>query len=167
MPIKNDPTVADNEKVNINRKAIEHRATWMGLMFDEARKAGLDAEALCRRAVKRCGLMHGEGFLAVCDGDSDLQKFADRVFLSDPGKTTFEMEPLEVTADDVKVDFHYCALVSAWKKLGFDDETIALLCDIAMDGDRGIAEGMGFGFTLGGTIAQGCETCEVHFHKKG
>ncbi len=25
----------------------------------------------------------------------------------------------------------------------FDDETCALLCDIAMDGDRGIAEEMG------------------------
>jgi hypothetical protein len=41
----------------------------------------------------------------------------------------------------------------------------ALLCDIAMDGDRGIAEVMGLKLELGETIAQGCPACKLHFHK--
>ena len=53
------------------------------------------------------------------------------------------MDNFVVDKDNLKVDFHYCALVSAWKKLGVDDAKIAKFCDIAMDGDRGIAESMG------------------------
>ena len=53
------------------------------------------------------------------------------------------MDNIEADHDNLKVEFNYCALVNAWKKLGFDDEKIALLCDIAMEGDRGIAEVMG------------------------
>ena len=36
----------------------------------------------------------------------------------------------------LSVEFHYCPLVAAWKKLGASDEECAVLCDIAMDGDR-------------------------------
>ena len=69
------------------------------------------------------------------------------------------------TATETSVDFHYCALLSAWKKLGFDDETCAKLCDIAMDGDRGIAVAMGLTLDLTDTIAKGCATCKLCFHK--
>ena len=55
--------------------------------------------------------------------------------------------------------------MNAWKKLGLDDEKIALFCDIAMDGDRGIAESMGITLDLGDTIAKGCASCKLHFHK--
>jgi hypothetical protein len=34
-----------------------------------------------------------------------------------------------------------------------------------MDGDRGIAEAMGFKLELGETIARGCANCKLHFHK--
>ena len=39
--IKNEAKITNDVEVNINRAAIEHRATWMGLIFDELRK---DAE---------------------------------------------------------------------------------------------------------------------------
>ena len=68
-------------------------------------------------------------------------------------------------SSNVSVDFHYCALVSAWKKLGFDDATCDKLCDMAMDGDRGIAEAMGLKLDLTDTIAKGCSSCKLHFHK--
>ena len=57
MAIKNVSLVYD-EKVNINRKAIEHRATWMGLTYDEGVKAGVDAEGITRKAIARTGLFH-------------------------------------------------------------------------------------------------------------
>ena len=76
------------------------------------------------------------------------------------------MKVTECDKDNLKIQFHYCPLLNAWKKLGFDDETCAKLCDIAMDGDRGIAESMGLTLDLKETIAQGCQTCNLHFHKQ-
>lgn len=161
--MKNEATI-NEERININRAAIEHRATWMGLIFDEAEKAGVDAEGILRKAIKRCGKIHGEGYKALCEDPANCEDFRN-AFLGEIGVKTFEMDNIRATYDDVKVDFHYCALVNAWKKLGFDDERIALLCDIAMDGDRGIAEAMGLSLDLTDTIAKGCPECKLHFHK--
>lgn len=155
------------EIVDVNRSQIEHRATWMGLIYDEMVKAGIDAEPILRRAIKRCGVMHGERFKKQCQDPANCVDFKD-AFLGDEGKVgpqSFHMSDIKADHDNVTVDFHYCALVSAWKKLGFDDETCALLCDMAMDGDRGIAQAMGLTLSLDDTIAKGCETCKLHFHK--
>ena len=86
-------------------------------------------------------------------------------FINDNVKGVFQMED---TCEDGKlsVDFHYCPLVAAWKKLGATDEECAVLCDIAMDGDRGICEKMNFDFYLGKTIAKGDDICEVRITKK-
>ena len=155
------------ETVSVNRAQIEHRATWMGLIYDELVKAGVDAEPIMRRAIKRCGNMHGANFKAACSDPSSCVDFKG-VFLGTEdsvGPQSFAMDNIQADKDNVTVDFHYCALVSAWKKLGFDDETCAKLCDMAMDGDRGIAEAMGLTLDLNETIAGGCECCKLHFHK--
>ena len=117
----------------------------MGRYNEELVKAGIDAEPIIRRAIKRCGLMHGENFKKQCADPTNSVDFKD-AFLGDDtkvGPQSFHMSDIKADHDNVTVDFHYCALVSAWKKLGFSDETCALLCDMAMDGDRGIAEAMG------------------------
>lgn len=162
--IKNEAKLTNDNEANINRAQIEHRATWMGLIYDELKKEGIDAEPAMRRAIKRCGLMHGANFKAQCTDPSDCRSFRD-VFLTDLGKKTFEMDPKACDHDQMGVEFHYCALLDAWKKCGFDDETCAKLCDIAMDGDRGIAEAMGLNLDLTDTIAKGCATCKLCFHK--
>jgi len=161
--IKNVAKKAE-EKIEINRAQIEHRATWMGLIYDEAEKAGLDAETLTRKAIKRCGLIHGEGFKEACKNPENGEDFKD-AFLGEVGVKTFEMDNIKASYDEVSVDFHYCALVNAWQKLGFSDERCAKLCDIAMDGDRGIAEAMGMTLELTDTIAKGCDSCKLRFHK--
>ncbi|MDR2518812.1 MAG: hypothetical protein LBD13_05290, partial [Spirochaetaceae bacterium] len=61
----------------INRAQIEHRAVWMGLIYDELVKAGIDAEPAIRRAVRRCGAIHGAAFKAQCP---DMAEFR-RLFL--------------------------------------------------------------------------------------
>ncbi|MFH1880221.1 MAG: L-2-amino-thiazoline-4-carboxylic acid hydrolase [Bacillota bacterium] len=155
------------EIVNVNRAQIEHRATWMGLIYDEMVKAGIDAEPIIRRAIKRTGLMHGERFRKQCADPKNCVDFKN-AFLGDEsslGPQTFHMDNIKADGGNVTVDFHYCALVSAWQKLGFDDETVALLCDMAMDGDRGIAQAMGLELSLDDTIAKGCASCKLHFHQ--
>jgi len=152
------------EKIEVNRAQIEHRATWMGLIYDEMKKAGVDAEGIIRRAIRRCGKIHGENIRKKCADPKNLEDFR-KVFPGDLGINTFNMHPISADKDNVKLDFHYCALVSAWQKLGFDDATCSLLCDIAMEGDMGIAEAMGLKLELTDTIAQGCQTCKLRFHK--
>ena len=163
--IINKPTI-DEEHVIEMRNAYEHRATWMSLLLDEARKSGLDWDDFARKAIFRCGSFHGENLTAKCPDISDLKEFA-KVFSTPTSKKVFEMDVTKLSDDEFFVEFHYCPLVSAWVKQGFSDEDIAKLCDIAMDGDRGIADKFpAFQFELGKTIAQGNPVCEIHFAKK-
>jgi hypothetical protein len=147
----------------VNRAQIEHRATWMALVYDEMAKAGIDAETIIRRAIRRCGKIHGENIKNRCTGSGNIEDFR-KAFLNDVGIKTFDMNPVCGDDGSLAIDFHYCALVSAWKKLGLDENTCAALCDMAMEGDRGIAEVMGFQFDLGRTIAQGCTDCKLRFY---
>lgn len=164
--IKNNPTIIHDDKVNAVRNAIEHRATWMCLMIDEAKKANQDWEEIARKAIKRCGCFHGKGFSDQLKDKSNLKEFA-KVFVNDLGKKLFEMDVVELTDEKLAIEFHYCPLISGWKKQGMSDEMIEKLCDIAMDGDRGIGESLeNFQFGLGKTIAQGNPVCEIFFYKK-
>ena len=156
------------EKVLVNRAQIEHRATWMALIYDEMVKAGVEnAEEIIRRAIRRTGHFHGQRLLAGRESLTDCSAF-QKEFLGEEDTLvpqTFLMK-LKADEDNCCVEFHYCPLLAAWKKQGFDDETCALLCDMAMDGDRGIAEAIGITLTLTDTQAKGCETCKLRFHKK-
>jgi len=166
--MQNNNQTSIDEMAAVNRKQIEHRATWMALIYDEMVKAGIDGEAVIRRAIKRCGQIHGEDMKKRCDNPNKIEDFK-KAFLNDVGMKTFEMQVVDDDASNetasFNIDFHFCALVNAWKKLGLDDKTCALLCDMAMDGDRSIAEVMGFQFELGWTIAQGCPDCQLRFRK--
>ena len=82
------------------------------------------------------------------------------------GPQSFHMTDIAADQGNVTVNFHYCALVSAWKKLGFSDETCALLCDMAMGRrPRHMPRRWALTLTLTDTIAKGCATCKLHFHK--
>jgi hypothetical protein len=159
-----------DEIAEVNRAQIEHRAMWMGLIYDEMVKAGIDAETIIRRAIKRCGRIRGEQLKKRCADPKNMEDFK-KAFLSDLVKKTFDAnvvngdEASAKSGNSLSIDFHYCALVNAWKKLGFDDKTCELLCDMAMDGDRSMAELMELQFELGNTIAQGCPNCELRFKK--
>ena len=163
--IDNTAKLVENDRINALRAAIQHRATWMALMFLEMEKSGCDAEKITRAAVRKTGLIHGEMFKARTRNPEDVRDFKE-VFLTDDGIKIFEMDINASDEKQVNIDFNYCALVEAWKRLGISDEKIALLCDIAMDGDRGIAEAMGYEFELGDTIAKKCKTCQVKFYRR-
>jgi hypothetical protein len=143
------------------RKAIEHRATWMYLLIDEAVKQGLSSD-FARKAIFRCGCFHGDNKFRQT---SSLTEFAGQ--FADPNVTEiFEME-VHSGEQELAIDFHYCPLVAAWQKFTDDEKKIAELCDIAMDGDRGIASRFdAFDFSLGQTIARGDKVCQMRFKKK-
>lgn len=163
--IQNNPTIVADEKVNINRSAIEHRATWMGLIYEEAVKTGIHAEAFVRSAVARTGCLHGDIIKGKLKSSFRLDEFAD-AFLSPLAVKTFEMEFKTRDADSLEIRFHYCPLVAGWLKSGIPLKDIPALCDMAMDGDRNIAATAGLTFSLGKTIASGDRVCEVNFYRK-
>lgn len=163
----NNPSIVNDEKTTLVRNAIEHRATWFYLLLKEVKERGLDFEEVGRAAIYKCGCFHGiEKMMKNCKDPADLREFL-KVFADETGQKVFEMEILENDEDKLYIDFHYCPLVAAWKKLGAADEEIPLLCDIAMDGDRGICSKFdGYEFKLGKVIAKGEGICEIRIDKK-
>jgi hypothetical protein len=143
------------------RGAIEHRAAWLYALLEEARKAGLDT-GFAHRAIFNCGCFHGDNKFTKT---SDLPAFAQE-FANPNVRDIFEME-VKAGEKELALDFHYCPLVASWLKLTSDEKLIAELCDIAMDGDRGIAAKFdSFEFSLGQTIAKGDNVCQIRFTKK-
>jgi hypothetical protein len=149
------------EHIKDLRDAIEHRATWFYYLIKEAEKRGIDV-SFARDAIISTGCFHGNNKYTKTD---DLAVFAPE-FINENVRNIFEMETT-LTEDEFNIEFHYCPLVDAWKKLTDDELEIDTLCDIAMDGDRGIASAFPeFEFKLGKTIAKGDGICEVCFSKK-
>ena len=119
------------------RGAYEHRALWLHYLAEKAVEDGENGPL--HQAIRKCGLYHADVRFAPFTSMDDF----DEVFQSEPAKSVFEMETIEKDEDTLSIDFHYCPLVEAWKKLGLPQDEISALCDIAMDGDRGIIEGLG------------------------
>ncbi len=157
---------SEDKTVQEVRKAIEHRATWMYLLLKEARERGLAWDEFARPAIFQTGCINGQKKLAKMEDPSSMKEFST-VFAGETSRAVFEMELIKVNDEGYHLDFHYCPLVSAWQKLGATQEEIEQLCDIAMDGDRGVAEQFPeFEFSLGNTIADGSSVCQIRFDKK-
>ena len=161
--VKNDPK-RKNKLLQAVRAQLEHRAFWLYLLCDEAKKRGLDPRDFASDAVRRCGLSQGAGL--VEKGKTDSLKGLKKTLFTKAAQLVFEMDVLEVSDDKLYIDFHYCPLVKAWQNAGCSDEEIAMLCDIAMCGDRGIGERYGAELDLPKTIANGDDICHLRYHKK-
>ena len=85
--IVNNANVVSSE-ATVNRNQIQHRATWMGLIYDELVKAGVkDAEQILRKAISRCGEMHGLKFKGNCANPADVRDFR-KAFLDEIGRAS-------------------------------------------------------------------------------
>ena len=122
------------------REQLEHRALWLYLLCDEAKKRGLDPNDFAAAAIKRCGLAQGKNL--VKKGKTKSLKGLRKTLFTKPAQWVFEMDVLENTDETLYLDFHYCPLVKAWQKAGCSDEEIAQLCDIQCAGMMGSARGL-------------------------
>lgn len=164
MSIKNNAKIK-NPLIRSIRELLEHRALWMYLLCDEAKKKGLPPEEYAPEAIKRCGIYQGAELRKKAGGGDSLKGLKKALF-SKFAQWVFEMDIKRCTDDNLDIDFHYCPLVKAWQKQGCSDEEIELLCDHAMCGDRGIAESFGCTLQLHKTIAKGDEICEIRFVRR-
>lgn len=157
MAIKNEAKIKEPH-VEDMRSAIEHRATWFYLLLDEARKKGLAWDDFARKAVFRTGCLHGESKFTKT---ADLREFG-KEFCNDLERKIFEQNIVEATEERFVVEFNYCPLVMAWMKLTDNEKDIAHLCDIAMEGDRGIISKFpDYQMDLQETIASGGDVCRL------
>jgi len=165
MGIINDAKLKD-EVTTALRTQCAKRASTIALTLEEARKEGLD-EAHARRAIFRYGQAIGDDIKASMKDPSDLVEFAGK-FGVGLDRNIYEMETVAAGADRLSIRFHYCPYVAQWLKMGKSPDEIKTLCDIAMDGDRGIGSRFdAFKFRLGKTIAQGYPVCEIDFERVG
>ena len=164
MSIKNNAKIK-NPLIRSIIELLEHRALWMYLLCDEAKKKGLPPEEYAPEAIKRCGIYQGAELRKKAGGGDSLRGLKKTLF-SKFAQWVFEMDIKRCTDDNLDIDFHYCPLVKAWQKQGCSDEEIELLCDHAMCGDRGIAESFGCTLQLHKTIAKGDEICEIRFVRR-
>ena len=87
-------------------------------------------------------------------------------FLTPAAQLNFEQQVTICTHDELAADFHYCPFVTAFKKLDMSVEDIALLCDIAMEGDRGVGDAMGAELAIPKRISEGDDCCQIHYTRK-
>ena len=163
MSIHNEPK-NKNGLLQAIREQLEHRALWMYLLCDEAKKKGLSPEEYAPAAIKRCGLYQGK-LLVEKGGMGQSLKGLKKALFGVAAQLVFEMKIKRCTDDNLDIDFHYCPLVKAWQKAGCSDEEIATLCDIAMCGDHGIGECYGAKLDLPKCIAKGDDRCSLRYHK--
>ena len=162
----NKPKNTSDEVTNKLRNAFIHRALWMGLILKEVKERGLDWEDIGHAAIFSTGCMHGEGIKERMDTPDSMIEFADK-FLNEDVKKVFEMEIKKLDESELRVEFGYCPLVTAWTQAGIEGDMLKKLCNIAMSGDRGIGSRFeNFDFHLGKTIAEGNKVCEVAFVRK-
>jgi hypothetical protein len=67
--IKNYPK-HNNKIIKAVRGMLEHRATWLYLLLDEARKRGINTEDFAKAAVMRCGCFQGYRLSLLSSGGS-------------------------------------------------------------------------------------------------
>lgn len=163
MSVVNEPKIKNPLIVAI-REQLEHRALWLYLLCDEARKKGIDPGSFAPDAIMRCGLYQGGG-LVEKGGTKSLTGLKKTLF-SKFAQWVFEMKIRRCDDDHLDIDFHYCPLVKAWQKQGCSDEELRELCDCAMCGDRGIGKSYGVELDLPATIARGDGMCQIRYIRR-
>ncbi len=164
MEYQNTPKIV-NPVVDGLREICARRASTMSYMIDEAKKHGLD-DQFAWDAVYRYGQELGQEMFREIKDPTDMLEFSKH-FGTGHHTDIYEMETVACDENRLYIDFHYCPYVAEWIKQGRTPEEMDRLCKIAMEGDRAIGETFpAFQFTLGKTIAQGYDVCQIRFDKK-
>lgn len=153
------------QKINITKAvslAIEDRAEWLYFLYKEMKKNSgkQKAEELARKAIRKFG-----HFKAKKKGKTETPKKWVKKHTKSISGFVFKSEAIKANKEIGELHLHYCPLVNAWKKLRATKKEIALLCDIAMDGDRGRAEAEGLKIEVSKTIGKGDKFCCLIFKK--
>lgn len=155
IPLVNDTISKDVRVENEKRGMIYY------LMVKHAVKNGLGKEIYARGAVNRIGRDNARQF-------EDYSNLPDFVFgfMNEGLISQFRPELKSMTDTEALVEFHYCPMLGGLMNMTNEAKELELLCDCAMETDRGLASAIGLDFKLGRTIADGNSTCQLYFKCK-
>ena len=137
------------------REAMEDRALYLALLYKSFARSfpAEQVEKLAREAIYEYGQIKGQR-------DTEKmtpEKWVDK-HVAKGSAAVFESNIVK-EKDRCQQQMTYCPLVEAWKKLGCTREEIDLLCDIAMEVDRGRAAYHGLGMEIPKRIGAGDPYC--------
>jgi hypothetical protein len=144
------------------RGAIKDRATYLALLYRSYSTVltAQEAQKVAREAIFEFGRIKAQKdpvpFSPQTWVDKHVAKGSADVFCSRIIKK----------ADHSEQQMTYCPLVEAWQELGCSKQEIDLLCDIAMEVDRGRAAYHGIPLEITHRIAKEDATCCLVLHEK-
>lgn len=149
----------DDKTLGIIRSAFEDRALWLYFLHRQMKAAIGDTKAdeIAKKAIYEYGKLKGN--IAVKSGVTTPEDWIRKHNIG--GNHAIFSSDTKITHDGGEQEFNYCPLVEAWKKIGCSKEEIEHLCDIAMEGDYGMADAMGIKMEIPKKIACGDNIC--HF----
>ncbi|MFZ5640235.1 MAG: L-2-amino-thiazoline-4-carboxylic acid hydrolase [Bacillota bacterium] len=144
------------------RAAIEDRATWFYLLLREF-NGGQEIKEVPEacRAIFKFGLMKGEQMPpAKTPGEWAAN------LITPVGRQVFEQNLVKAGDDEAVIEFSYCPLVEAWRKLGAAPQEVAVLCKMARCGDHGRISPFDLELTFEKLLAEGDDRCRLVVHRK-
>jgi len=145
----------DPEVIEKVRAAIKDRALYLALLFRSYSSVlpVQEAQKYAREAIFEFGRIKAQKdpspFSPEKWVDKHVAKGSSEVF-----RSRIVKEP-----DHCEQQMTFCPLVEAWQELGCDPQEINLLCDIAMEVDRGRAAYHGIPLEITQRIAKGDAYC--------
>lgn len=145
----------DTEVVEKVRAAIKDRAQYLALLFRSYSTVipAEDAKQYARKAIYEFGQIKAK---------RDPQPFSPEKWVDKhiaKGSADVFCSRIIKGPDHCEQQMTFCPLVEAWQELGCNPREIDLLCDIAMEGDRGRAEYHGIPLEIIHRIAKGDAYC--------
>lgn len=146
-----------NGEIQKLRNAIGDRALWFALLYREFSKIfpEKEVEEASRRAIYQYGRLKASRDERAYDAKGLMDNFQAS------GAAGVFDAVIEETSRGMINRVGNCALVDAWKALGCTAEEQDLFCDIAMEGDRGRADGHGIALELKETLGKGDDHCWI------
>ncbi len=154
------------ETVEAFESATMLRAKAYAYIYEEILKETGEkkADAIMKRAIYRLGVDKSKKYPP--EAAVSARKVAE-IFTSDPvSRESFGQSLLSGDESSAKVEMTNCALVGMWREMGFTDDKIVKLCDLAYQVDFGKIESLGFTLAFSSRISEGCKSCILEISKK-
>lgn len=151
----------DNQVVQKVRAAIGDRALYLALIYRSfSRLLPPDQlESATRAAIHEFGRQKGIADQKAMTPDAWVDQH-----VSGGGAVLFNSNIVKSETQDEQ-QMTYCPLMAAWKEMGCSDEEMDLLCDIAMEVDRGRADYHGIPYEIQERMAKGDPFCRLILKK--
>lgn len=154
--------MSDNQVVEKVREAIKDRALYLALLYRSFSKAlpPDQVEKLAREAIYEYGRLKGQKDA----GQISPEQWVDH-HISKGSGAVFKSRIVK-EQDHCEQQMTYCPLLEAWKELGCSQEEIDLLCDIAMEVDRGRADYHSISLEIPERMGRGDPSCRLVLRRR-